>query len=54
MNRLDPNNDEEYRRCYLVADESSRYHGPVLPLLIAESRKTATSLILANQYMSRW
>ncbi len=45
---------EQRRRTYLVVDESQRYQGASLPVLLSEGRKLSATLILATQYLSGW
>jgi hypothetical protein len=37
-----------------AVDESQRYSGAALPILLRESRKVNTSVILATQYLDAW
>jgi hypothetical protein len=39
---------------YLVIDESHRYHGASLPILLREGRKLGVALILSSQYLDAW
>lgn len=39
---------------YLVVDESHRYQGASLPILLREGRKLALALVLSSQYLDAW
>jgi DNA helicase HerA-like ATPase len=45
---------EKRRRTYIAVDESQRYPGASLPILLSEGRKLSATLILATQYLSGW
>jgi hypothetical protein len=47
----DPN---QLRRAYLMIDESHRYRGPSLPVLLSEARKVAATLLIATQFIKGW
>jgi len=42
------------RRLYLAVDESQRFRGAGLPILLAEGRKVGVSLVLSTQFLAGW
>ena len=45
---------EERRPFYLVVDESQRFQGASLPILLSEGRKLGLPLLLSTQYLQGW
>ncbi len=44
----------ERRQFYLAVDESQRFRGASLPILLSEGRKLGLTLILSTQYLDAW
>ncbi len=45
---------EQRKRFYLAVDESQRFQGASLPVILSEGRKLGLTLILSTQYLDAW